>query len=188
MADNASRRGATNLGMPLMIVAFAVMGGFLYWLSGQTAAERAQRQAVADSIAAAEEEREASEGVTLLAADAIQMDASPYEGQEIRLEAVPVASTLGTQGYWLEMPNGNPFLLSLSDEVRDDAADLETGDEVTVEGTIVAINDSVLTAWTEAGTIGEGDRLAAEFATHFMEASRVQIPGGGNEGGDSDNE
>ena len=43
MPDNASRRGAVDMGMPLMILAFIVMGGFIYWLSGQADAERASR-------------------------------------------------------------------------------------------------------------------------------------------------
>ena len=30
MTDNASRRGAADLAMPLMVVAFLVMGGFMY--------------------------------------------------------------------------------------------------------------------------------------------------------------
>ena len=41
MVDNASRRGAANLGMPLMIVAFIVIGGFLYWLNLQAVEEQA---------------------------------------------------------------------------------------------------------------------------------------------------
>ena len=41
MPDIASRRGAVDMGTVLMVVAFAVIGGFLYWLSGQAAAERA---------------------------------------------------------------------------------------------------------------------------------------------------
>ena len=182
MADNDSRRGATNLGTPLMIVAVAVIGGFMFWLSGQTAADRAQRQATADSIAAAEEERRATPGVTTVAAISLQMDATPYEGQVVRVEDLPVASTLGSQGYWLEMPNRNPFLVSLSPQVRNQGVTAEAGDLATVEGRVVAINDSVLTAWTDAGTIADGDRLAAEFATHFIEASRLQVvPGGANQ-------
>ena len=35
--QNASRRGAVDMGMPLMILAFIVIGGFMYWLSGQAA-------------------------------------------------------------------------------------------------------------------------------------------------------
>ena len=46
MPDNASRRGAADLGMPLMIVAFLVIGGFMWWLSGQAEAERAALEVV----------------------------------------------------------------------------------------------------------------------------------------------
>ena len=40
MADISSRRGASNMGVPLMILTFILIGGFMYWLSGQAAAER----------------------------------------------------------------------------------------------------------------------------------------------------
>ena len=43
MGDTASRRGAANLGMPLMIVAFLAILGFLYWLNLQANAEAASR-------------------------------------------------------------------------------------------------------------------------------------------------
>src|SRR5690606_35829596 len=103
MADNASRRGATNLGTPLMIVAFVVIGGFIYWLSSQASADIAERQALADSIAAADAERARLEDL-LISPEALQRDAEPFEGREVRLEGMPVASALGTQGYWIEMP------------------------------------------------------------------------------------
>lgn len=191
MADNASRRGASSLGMPLMILAFAVIGGFLYWLNGQASQEMAERQAYADSVAAAEEaERNRP---PLIQAERIQMDATPFEGDAIRLANVPVASPLGQQGFWLEMPNGNPFLVSLSDEARAVApSGVATGDLASLTGTVMPIGDSVLTAWTEAGTISDGDRLAAEFATHFIEATEFtvtaaapeetdSVPGGGDQ-------
>lgn len=181
MADNASRRGATNLGMPLMILAFATIGGFLYWLNNQAAQDMAQRQAVADSIAAAEAAEAALPPI--ISAERIQMDASPFENTDIRLEALPVASNLGTQGFWLEMPNGNPFLVSVgsSAEVEGQVA---AGATVDVNGRVLAIGDSVLTAWTEAGTIGDGDRLAAEFATHFIEVVHIRVVPGGSDGGE----
>lgn len=175
MADNASRRGATNLGTPLMIVAFVVIGGFMYWLGSQASADIAERQALADSIAAADAERARLEDL-MISAEALQRDAEPFEGREVRLEGMPVASALGTQGYWIEMPNGNPFLVSLGEGVG--SVQLQPQDTVNVEGFVTAISDSILNAWTEAGTIGEGDRLAAEFATHFIEASHVETGGG----------
>ncbi len=173
MADNASRRGATNLSMPLMILAFATIGGFLFWLNGQANQELADRQAYADSVRAAEEAEAARAPV--IDAARIQLDASPYENTEIRLEAVPVASTLGSQGYWLEMPNGNPFLVSVSPGVSVEGGAVEGGRLVWLTGRVLAINDSVLTSWTDAGSIGDGDRLAAEFATYFIEVLELRV-------------
>ncbi|MDZ7780405.1 MAG: hypothetical protein U5R14_10820 [Gemmatimonadota bacterium] len=174
MADKASRRGATNLGTPLMILAFAVIGGFLYWLNGEAAREMAEQQAYADSVAAAEE-REANRP-PVINPERIQMDASPFENDSITVESLPVASLLGEQGYWLEMPNGNPFLISVPSGAQvAGAGPLEEGANVSVTGDVLAINDSILTDWVDAGHIGEGDRLAAEFATHFIEATAVMV-------------
>lgn len=178
MPDNASRRGAADMGMPLMLLAFVVIGGFMYWLNGQAAEERELR--MVEEAEAAEEEPSGTQ--TLTAAD-IQSDATPYEGQEVRLENVEVASLLGTQGFWLETPSGNPFLVSLAPEVMAAGTTVEPGGSATVEGTVTPMTDSVLTAWTEGGSIGEGDRVVAEFATHFIEATVVRSTGAGGEGG-----
>lgn len=187
MADKASRRGATNLGMPLMILAFAVIGGFLYWLNGQAAREVAEQQAYADSVAEAEE-REANRP-PVIDPEQIQMDAEPFEDDSITVESLPVTSLLGERGYWLEMPNGNPFLISVSDGTQIEGGELEEGVTVSVTGDVLAINDSILTDWVDSGAIGEGDRLAAEFATHFIEATAVTIgPDEDGEGEDEDDE
>ncbi len=175
MPKNGSRRGATNLGMPLMIVAFVVIGGFMYWLSQQAAAEREMR--IVEEAEAAEDTM--PEVQVVQPAD-IQMDATPFEGQEIRLNAVNVASLLGEQGFWLEMPNGNPFLVSKGPEVTAAGTTVTAGRPATVTGVVHAMNDSTLTAWTEAGTIAESDRIVAEFATHYIEASDVRTSGGGS--------
>lgn len=185
MADNASRRGASNLGVPLMIVAFATIGGFLYWLNGQASREMAERQAFADSVAAAEEEER--NRPPLVDPERIQMDASGFQDRAIRLESLPVASTLGTQGYWLEMPNGNPFLVSIGGDAAVEGT-VEPGVSVDVTGTVLAMNDSVLTVWTESESIGEGDRLAAEFATHFIEVLELRVVPGGGSGNDEGSE
>jgi hypothetical protein len=183
MAENASRRGATDMGMPLMILAFVVIGGFMFWLNAQAAEERAMRV-----VEEPEPEEEVMDtGVQTISGAEIQMDATPFEGQQVRLEAVNVASLLGTQGFWLEMPNGNPFLVSMSDELLAAGMTVSPGSAATVEGTMTAMNDSTLTAWTEAETIGEGDRIVAEFATHYIAAETVRVSGGGegnDDGGD----
>jgi hypothetical protein len=178
MPENASRRGAVDMGMPLMVLAFVVIGGFLYWLSAQAEAEREMR------MVEEEPAEEQPTGIQTLTPADVQSDASPYEGQEVRLENVDVASLLGSQGFWIETPSGNPFLVSLSPEVMASGTTVQPGGTATVVGTVVAMSDSVLTSWTEGGTISEGDRIIAEFATHYVEATNVRSSGGGaGEGG-----
>lgn len=173
MPKNGSRRGATNLGTPLMIVSFVVIGGFLYWLSTQAAAERAAQEV--EEVPA----EDTMPTVQTLAVGDIEVDATPYVGQEIRIQNTNVASTLGEQGLWLETPSGNPFLVSMGPEVQAAGVSVTSGNRVTVIGTVHAMSDSVLTAWVESGTITENDRIVAEFATHYVEARDVQTTGGG---------
>lgn len=178
MAKNDSRRGATNLGTPLMIVAFVVIGGFMYWLSQQAAAERAQREIAEVPV----EDTTPTTGAVPVGD--IETDGTPFVGQEVRINATNVASLLGQQGFWLETPSGNPFLISKGPEVMASGVAISPGSPVSVTGTVHAMSDSVLTAWTEAGTIAEGDRIVAEFATHFVEATDVEpAEGGGQQGG-----
>lgn len=179
MANDGSRRGATDLGTPLMILAFLVIGGFMYWLSGQAAAERAMRQI--DETP----EEETNPTVRVVQPADIQMDATPFEGQEIQIGPVNVASLLGQQGFWLEMPNGNPLLVSKGPEVTASGVTVTPGAPATVIGVVHAMNDSTLTAWTTSGTVAEGDRIVAEFATHYIEATDVRAaaaPSGGGQG------
>ena len=176
MADHASRRGAANLGALLMVVTFLVIGGFLYWLSVQAEAERAADAVVEEG---ASMDTGDTSGATLVAGEDIQLDPSPYEGQTIRLEGLAVASPLGTQGFWLELPNGNPFLVSMSEGVKAEGIAVTPGQRANVVGTVHAMGDSVLEAWTSSGAVGEGDRLAAEFATHYLEATSVRVASSG---------
>lgn len=184
MGDKASRRGAANLGMPLMIVAFLAMIGFLYWLNVQARAHEAELQAAIDEQAAADA-AEDDLGALTISASAIQMDASPYEGQMVKLEDMPVASGLGQQGFWLEMPNKNPFLVSMTEAVKAEGVAVAPGQRATVIGTVLVMSDSVLNAWSTAGSIGEGDRLAAEFATHYIDAVQVRVSGASGGSGNS---
>lgn len=181
MVDRASRRGAADLGLPLMIVAFLAMLGFLYWLNLQAQAERAAKEAALAEEPVAEETVDVSSAVTILASD-LQGDPSSLVGSMIRVENVPVASNLGTQGFWFELPNRNPFLVSLSESARAAAEGVGAGQTVTVTGILRAMDMATIDAWSNAGTITEGDRLAAEFATHYLDVVLFQMAGPGGEG------
>ena len=175
MVDNASRREAVDLSTILMFTAFAFIGGFLFWLMGEAHAQRESRL-LADATEVASDDF--SMATTVAAVD-LQTDPTPFEGQLIRVAGLTVASTFGTQGFWLEMPNRTPFLVSMSPEVMAEGIAVGAGSTVTVTGTVYVMNDSTLITWIEAGTIQEGDRIVAEFAIHYLEAVQVVVNGGG---------
>ena len=177
MAENASRRGAVDMGVILMVVALAVIAGFIYWLSGQAASERAS-EIREDSIAQAQKDSAnaaiAASG-TLVTMAQLRGDVSALVDQEVRVENVEVASALGHQGFWLDP--SSPFLVSLSDALIADSTTVASGQMVTVTGTLKAMNDSTAGAWFAAGRISQGDQLAASFSTNFIEATRVDVTG-----------
>jgi hypothetical protein len=171
MTDMATRRGAVELGTVLMIAAFAVFGGFLYWLTGQAQAERAL-DLLEDTASVMVDEY--ADAIPVGAAD-IMLDASPYEGQLVRLEPQLVLSSVGQQGYMIELPTG-PFLVSLSDELL--AANLEIVAQqsvIRVTGTVTAMTPEIAAGWQEAGRLSEGERLVAEFAVYFIAAEEVEV-------------
>jgi hypothetical protein len=177
MPDNASRRGAVDLGLALMVVAFAVIGGFMYWLAGQAAIENA--------IVITEEVpvEDPNAGVPAVDMTVLEREPATLMDAELRVESAEVASLLGTQGLWITTPNGNPFLVSMSAEVLAEGLALGTGDMVSVVGMVNAMNDSTLAAWTGTETIGPNDELVAGFATHFIEATSVTVLGGADAAG-----
>ena len=185
MTDNASRRGAADLTMPLMVLAFLVMGGFMYWLYGEAMAENAIQAIVEEEAAVVSAD---IEGATTVDPVDIQLDPTPYEGQVIRLADGNILSMLGTQGFWLEMPNGNPFLVSLNDELIAEGLPLAMGELATVAGMVIVMTPDLAQSWLDAGTIPEGDKLAAEFATHYLAAQVVQVGGGSSGSIDSGEE
>ena len=181
MAEKSSRRGAVDLGIVLMVLSFVVIGYFLYWLQGQAAVERAAATVVEDPTGGAPDDP--NEGMTRVPAGDLVTGAgaSALEGQVIRVEPTAVASLLGRQGFWLDVPQ-SPFLVSYSASLLADSATVTPGSRVTVTGTVTAMSDSVAASWFEAGRIGEGDQLAASFSSYFIEAQQIQTAPGGRGG------
>ena len=171
MVDNASRRGAADLGMALMVMAVLVIGGFMYWLMGQ-ASERRELRLLEDSTEAVADDFGTA---TTVAAVDLQTDPTAFEDQNIRVAGLAILSTFGAQGFWLQLPNRNPFLVSMSEQVIAEGLVLSQGVGATASGVLHVMNDSARAAWVAAGTISEGDQLAAEFATHFLEATLVIV-------------
>lgn len=182
MPDNASRRGAVDLGMPLMILAFLVIVGFMYWLNVQAAADKASR--VIEEETPEEEVSTDMGGVALGDVTAIGTDPTTFEGEIIRGVGYSVVSLFGTAGFWVETAGGNPFLVAYSEGMRASGLTVAQGDVVDVTGELLAMQISFLDEWLAEGAINDNDKIIGEFATHFVAATEVTVSGGGG-GADS---
>ena len=175
MRDQGSRRGAANLSIPLMVLAFGLIAGFLWWLSQNAEST----EVVVDELPTSTPAPNAGGAATDVTADQLRLEPATFTGQRVRVADVPVASAVGTQAFFLDLPQ-TPFLVKLSSELVARGEQVPTG-AVTVVGTLTAMNDSIVGDWAGSGAISEGDRILVEFATHFIEAN-VVTPAGGASG------
>lgn len=173
--------GERRSGVILMIVAFVLIGGFLYWLN---------ISAEPTSVAIDESPDTTQEDATIptVALGTFSQDPTRYEGERVRLRDIDVASTLGSQAFWFQLSNENPYLVKIDSALVVMGTSVASGDVVRrLEGRVHAMSDSVLDAWEAEGAFtDETNRLEAEYATSFIQASVVDVEAaasGGQQGG-----
>jgi hypothetical protein len=181
MANFGSRRGfADKLSLPLMILSFVVVVGFLYWLN--VTAEPTE-------IVVVEEEDDTGSGASaILDVSDFLEDPSQYEGQVVEVTDARVASRLGPQAFWIG-PDDAPFLVKMDSALVASGQQILMEQRVNLLGTVLSMTDSAHAAWDAQGAFpSDGDRIVAEFAigSPFLEISfveRAAPAGGGSEGG-----
>ncbi|MGD2123224.1 MAG: hypothetical protein PVJ76_15840 [Gemmatimonadota bacterium] len=184
MANLGSRRGFVDkLALPLMILAFLVVIGFLYWLN--VTAE--PTEVVIEEEAAT---RSSSASAILDVADFLA-DAGQYDGQVVEVTGARVASRLGPQAFWIG-PDDSPFLVKMGPELVEAGTEIRIEQRVTLVGLVSTMSDSTHAAWDAQGAFpSDGDRIVAEFAigSPFLEVSEIvsQAPGGGDAGAGGSN-
>lgn len=179
MASLGSRGGfVEKLALPLMVLSFLVLAGFLYWLS---ITAQPTEVAIAEEST---EERGSEVGSILSQADFL---ANP-EGQVdavVEVTGARVASRLGPQAFWIG-PDDRPYLVKMSPELVESNPQVLIESVVNIIGSVHMMSDSVLTDWDALGVFtNEGDRIVAEFATSFLEATEIDRMGGGGGGNGS---
>lgn len=121
MATFGSRRGAVDsLNLPLMILAFLIVGGFLYWLS--ITAEGTEVQIVEE-----EPEEEVIPTSAIVAASDFFASPTNYEGDTIEVTGARVASRLGPKAFWVG-PDDNPYLVKIDETLLNPPADTMAAD------------------------------------------------------------
>lgn len=167
MLDLGSRRGAAEkAALPLMIVAFLGIAGFLYWLNvtavGTTTA-----------VVTAPEEDLFTDAIPI-AASALESNALQFEGALLRVSDITVVSRVGDQAFWTLLPNDDQFFIKMGPELTGDSVPVTVSSGETasfVVGTLHIMDDSTLDAWEVQGAFENTPtgRLEAEFADIFLE-------------------
>jgi len=171
MSDQRSRMGAANLSLPLMIVTFVMIAGFLWWLN--KSAESAS-VVIDEQTTSVEGPSSATGGaVTRVTEEQLRLDPQAFEGQVLEVTD-DVAMGLGSQAFFLDFLE-SPFLVILNEELVQQGQAVPAG-SVTVTGPLMVMNDSIIENWMGRGLVPANDRILLEFSTHFIEARSVSSP------------
>ncbi len=167
MVSFGSRKGeAGSLSVYLMVVAFLLVGGFFAWLSVKAAPVEV----------AVVEEGPTENLATVVALDVFGTDPMAQAGMVIQLARLGVQSLIGAEAFFVGVPNlTSPYLIKMTSGVVANGGVVENGATVSLTGMVHAMSDSVADAWVASGGIAEDDRIIAEFAESFFEASEVNV-------------
>lgn len=102
-----------------------------------------------------------------------------YAGREVALADVIVASKMGSQILWVELPSGATFPVKAEPAA---AEGVTPESRVTVTGRVEEKTAAVLDAWEGAGVLeGPEQRTQAESGTYYIEATAIRPSGDGSE-------
>ena len=153
-----------------MLLAFSAMGGFLYWL-GITAEPT--------EVAVASEE-ETAQAVSL---NAFAQNPAIYEGDLIAVDGVEVQSLLGSQVFFVALPDDSSYPVRLASPNATFGVQLAPNAMGRVTGTVHMMTDSVLDEWTvEAIFADDTQREAVAASSTFLLAQEVDLVGGDESG------
>ncbi len=182
MASFGARRGAAGNGsLPLMIVTFLVIGGFLAWLN-----VKAESTSVVTVIEGSGPDSVSIGSATVVEVETFGLDPMALGGLVIRLNDLSVQGALGRQAFFVDIPNQpGPYLIKMGARVVADSVVVPGGAIVTVIGRVFAMSDSVADAWVAEGALTENDKILATFAESYLEAADlIMLSDGGGDGGD----
>jgi hypothetical protein len=150
-------------------VALVSVGLFLAWLATRSPQETVAVQE--PGAAGPAEPQETGAPATVIEPDVLAgAEARNYLGQAVELRSVPVTSPLGPQLFWIELPNGMPYLIRMAQGTQPPA-----GTSVRIVGEVHEKDEAVLDEWEQQGVLQSADhRLQAEYGTTYIAARRIQ--------------
>jgi hypothetical protein len=159
------------------LVAIVAVIGLMAWLARESAEigrTAAIVEADAAAAAAADDEEEAAAGTQTAELAELANNPDAYAGQTVRVLSVPVAAPLGPRAFWADIPGQNPFLVVLGTNVTGVQMPV-SGQQYNLTGTVQPVTEQNIQDWATGGTISEGSRDEASFATHYLLAGTARV-------------
>jgi hypothetical protein len=172
MTAMGSRKGVAPASTVLMLLAFATMAGFLYWLNMSA---KSQQVAVNEAAAAAAAAKADFAGVVALTPDSFGVDPAAYSGRTVTISNLPVSGLLGSEAFFVNIEAVGNYLVKLGADPIADGLLVFTGDVVSVTGVVAEMSEELAASWVEAGAIGAGEDMVAMINPTFITATMVEI-------------
>jgi hypothetical protein len=166
-------KGSAGLSTVLIIIAVAMVGGFLLWLYRSS-------QALEDEVTPVmtEEEGEGPAAITLLI---LSQDPAAAVGKTVDIGATQVARSLGRGVFLVRLTSleadveGAEYPVLLSPDLIAGGTQVYGGEVARVYGRIYSLNDSIRGQWVAAGAVEEGSAANIPAVTSFLLADSVAV-------------
>ncbi|MCK5410536.1 MAG: hypothetical protein KAJ67_00500 [Gemmatimonadetes bacterium] len=161
-----TRKGSTGLSTVLIIVAVALVGGFLLWLYQQSAALEEATPVMVEEV---------GEVVDLVV---LSQDPSASIGRVADIVSVAVVQSLGRGVFLVGLTSADearPFPVLLSPDLIARNTQVYGGDVVRLYGRIYSLNDSIRSQWVELGAVNEAAAEAIPQGTSFLLADSLEL-------------
>ncbi len=165
-----TQRGSTGLSTVLIIIAVAMVGGFLLWLYRTS---QSQEEEVAPVMV---EEGEGS--LDLLA---LSQDPATSVGKVADIGEVAVIQSLGRGVFLVQLASveaegeGSAYPVLMSPDLIAGNTQVYGGDVVSLHGRVYSLNDSIRAQWVSAGAVNEAAAGSIPGIVSFLFADSLEV-------------
>jgi hypothetical protein len=171
MSNTDPRRGA-GIAAVLMLLSFVSMLGLMYWLS--------QNAEPTAALIPEETMEDPDDRIQIVSLADFAANPTGYMTEEFQLNGIEVVGRLGNHAFWIPLPAGQntmPYLVHMDSTVYANLR-VTAGETVSITGIVLSMTPETLDAWEAAGAWeNDTNRIEAEFATDYIEASAVEVAG-----------
>ncbi len=165
-----TQKGSTGLSTVLIIIAVAMVGGFLLWL-----------YRTSQSLEEVEPVMVEGEGEGFLDLVALSQDPATSVGKVARIGEVAVLQTLGRGVFLVQLASveaegeGSAYPVLLSPDLIAGDTQVYGGDVVSLYGRVYSLNDSIRGQWIEAGAVNEASAGGIPSIASFLFADSLEV-------------